>query len=139
DFINGDITTAGDGFLTANLKLQFTTDGSTWTDSGWTVSPTYPYSSSAGGHTYTFSGAAATVLGARVVGQVRTTDTSYHWILKEVQFTGFTSGPPDFSLSASPASVSVTQGSSGTSTVTETDIKGYTGIVNLTASGLPSG
>src|SRR5439155_6675665 len=26
DFINGDITTGGDGFLTANLKLQFTTD-----------------------------------------------------------------------------------------------------------------
>ena len=27
-------------------------------------------------------------LGARVVGQVRTTDTSYHWIVKEVQIIG---------------------------------------------------
>lgn len=89
DFINGDITSGGDGFLTANLKLQFSTDGSTWTDSGWTVSPSYPYSSSAGGKTYTFSGAAVTgKLGARVIGQVRTTDTSYHWIVKEVQITG---------------------------------------------------
>ena len=105
------MTTGGDGFLTASLKLQFTTDGATWTDSGWTVSPSYPYSSSASGQTYTFSGTAVSgVLGARVIGQVRTTDTSYHWILKEVQFTGSTSGgSPDFSLSASPNTVSVTQ------------------------------
>jgi hypothetical protein len=89
DFINGDITSGGDGFLTANLKLQFSADGSTWTDSGWTVSPAYPYSSSAGGNTYTFSGTAVSgMLGARVIGQVRTTDTSYHWILKEVQIIG---------------------------------------------------
>ncbi|HZP61021.1 MAG TPA: hypothetical protein VFB27_11920, partial [Opitutaceae bacterium] len=89
DVINGDITTGGDGFLTANLKLQFTTDGSTWTDSGWTVSPAYPYSTSAGGQKYTFSGTTVSgVLGARFVGQVRTSDTSYHWIVKEVQFIG---------------------------------------------------
>jgi hypothetical protein len=89
DFINGDITSGGDGFLTANLKLQFSTDGSTWADSGWTVSPGYPYSSSAGGKTYTFSGTAVSgKLGARVIGQVRTTDTSYHWIVKEVQIIG---------------------------------------------------
>jgi hypothetical protein len=89
DFINGDITSGGDGFLTANLKLQFSTDGSTWADSGWTVSPSYPYSSSAGGKTYTFSGTAVSgKLGARVIGQVRTTDTSYHWIVKEVQIIG---------------------------------------------------
>jgi hypothetical protein len=89
DFINGDITSGGDGFLTANLKLQFSTDGTTWNDSGWTVSPAYPYSGSAGGKPYTFSGTAVSgMLGARVIGQVRTTDTSYHWILKEVQIIG---------------------------------------------------
>jgi regulation of enolase protein 1 (concanavalin A-like superfamily) len=89
DIINGDITSGGDGFLTANLKLQFSTDGSAWTDSNWTVSPAYPYSGSAGGKTYTFSGTAVSgKFGARVIGQVRTTDTSYHWIVKEVQVTG---------------------------------------------------
>ncbi len=89
NFINGDITTGGDGYLTASLTLQFTTDGSTWTNSGWSVSPAYPYSSAAGGQTYTFTGTAVSgVLGARVVGQVRTTDTSYHWIVKEVQTIG---------------------------------------------------
>ncbi|HXF10240.1 MAG TPA: RICIN domain-containing protein, partial [Desulfuromonadaceae bacterium] len=141
DFINGTVTTGGDGFLTANLKLQFSTDGSTWTDSGWTVSPSYPYGTSASGQTYTFSGTAVSgVLGARVIGQVRTTDTSYHWILKEVRFVGPTSsGTPDFSLSASPASVSVTQGSANSTTISVNAANGYTGTVSLSASGLPAG
>jgi hypothetical protein len=89
NFINGTINGGGDGFFTANCKLQFSTDGTTWTDSGWTISPAYPNSAAAGGQTYTFSGTAASgKLGARVVGQVRTTDTSYHWIVKEVRFIG---------------------------------------------------
>jgi len=46
---------------------------------------------------------------------------------------------PDFSLSASPGSINVAQGSSGTSTITETDLNGYSGTVSLSASGLPSG
>src|SRR5579884_2855955 len=46
---------------------------------------------------------------------------------------------PNFSLSASPASVSVTQGSTATSTITETASGGFTGSVTLSASGLPSG
>ncbi len=49
------------------------------------------------------------------------------------------SGNPDFALSAAPASVSVTQGSSGTSTLTVSPSGGFTGSVNLSASGLPSG
>src|SRR6185295_9347705 len=39
DFINGKITRDGDGFLTANCMLQFSKDGTTWTNSGWTLSP----------------------------------------------------------------------------------------------------
>jgi subtilase family serine protease len=46
---------------------------------------------------------------------------------------------PDFSLSASPASVSVTQGSTATSTITVTDLNAFTGSVTLSASGLPAG
>jgi len=47
--------------------------------------------------------------------------------------------PPDFSLSASPNSVTVTQGANGTSTISVTDINGFSGSVSLSASGLPSG
>ena len=46
---------------------------------------------------------------------------------------------PNFSLSASPSSVTVTQGSSGTSTITVTPSGGFTGSVTLSASGLPAG
>ena len=46
---------------------------------------------------------------------------------------------PGFTLSASPSSVSVTQGSSGTSTITVADVGGFSGSVTLSASGLPSG
>ena len=45
----------------------------------------------------------------------------------------------NFSLSASPNSVTVTQGSKGTSTITITPSDGFTGKVTLSASGLPSG
>ncbi len=50
------------------------------------------------------------------------------------------SSSPSFTLSASPSSVSITQGgSAGTSTVTVTDVGGFSGSVTLSASGLPSG
>jgi subtilase family serine protease len=46
---------------------------------------------------------------------------------------------PDFSLAASPTSLSVAQGSSGTSTISVTDLGGFAGSVSLSASGLPTG
>ena len=49
------------------------------------------------------------------------------------------SGNPTFFLSASPSALTVNQGSSGTSTVTVAPLNGFTGSVNLAASGLPSG
>jgi subtilase family serine protease len=49
------------------------------------------------------------------------------------------SSTPSFTLSSSPSSVTVTQGSSGTSTITVTDVGGFSGSVTLAASGLPSG
>jgi glucuronoarabinoxylan endo-1,4-beta-xylanase len=44
-----------------------------------------------------------------------------------------------FSLSPSASSLTVKQGSSGTDTITVTDIGGFTGSVAFTASGMPSG
>ncbi len=49
------------------------------------------------------------------------------------------SATPSFTLSDSPGSLSITQGSSGTSTITVNDTGGFTGSVTLAASGLPSG
>ena len=47
--------------------------------------------------------------------------------------------PPGFTLSASPASVTVAQGGSGTSTITSTVSGGFNSAVTLSASGQPTG
>jgi subtilase family serine protease len=49
------------------------------------------------------------------------------------------SSSPSFTLASSPSSVTITQGNSGTSTITVTDLGGFSGSVTLAASGLPSG
>ncbi|HEY4678657.1 MAG TPA: hypothetical protein VIJ01_15940 [Candidatus Angelobacter sp.] len=49
------------------------------------------------------------------------------------------SAGPNFSLSASPSSLSVTQGTSGNSTITVTPSGGFTGSVTLSTSALPAG
>jgi subtilase family serine protease len=49
------------------------------------------------------------------------------------------SATPSFTLSDSPTSLTITQGSSGSSTITVTDLNGFSGSVTLAASGLPSG
>ncbi len=46
---------------------------------------------------------------------------------------------PDFSLSASPGTLTFNQGANGTSTITVNPINGFNGSVSLSASGLPSG
>jgi kumamolisin len=46
---------------------------------------------------------------------------------------------PSFSLTASPSTLSIAQGDSGTSTITVVPAGGFTGSVTLSATGLPSG
>ncbi len=48
-------------------------------------------------------------------------------------------GTPNFSLNAVPNTVTVTQGNSGTSTISVVPFSGFTGSVTLSASGLPTG
>lgn len=86
-FINGAIDSFGNGYFEAGLSLQYTTNGTTWVESGWAVSPAYPNSASAGGATYTFSGAAINgVTGVRVSG--RTGASSWSGSIKELQVLG---------------------------------------------------
>ncbi|MGB9235654.1 MAG: protease pro-enzyme activation domain-containing protein [Terriglobales bacterium] len=49
------------------------------------------------------------------------------------------SAGPGFSLSASPTSLSVAQGSAGTSTITSSVTGGFSGSISLSATGQPSG
>src|SRR5271157_4241460 len=47
--------------------------------------------------------------------------------------------PPNFALSASPASLSIQQGNQGTSTITTTISGSFNSAISLSASGVPSG
>src|SRR5205823_6270732 len=48
-------------------------------------------------------------------------------------------GSPDFSISATPASQSITAGGSTSSTMSVTPLNGFSGAVSLSANGLPGG
>jgi hypothetical protein len=67
---------------------------------------------------------------------------SFNWSTRIASFTlpnCLTPATPDYSLSASPASQSVVQGAGTSYTATVTPSGGFTGTVNFSASGLPSG
>ena len=96
EFVNG--TFAGivngvmdDGCFDEDFKLQTTVDGSTWTDvSGWTVSPAYEYwSTSVSGATFTFTSSTADVLGIRVTGKVRTSESTGSWEARVREITAY--------------------------------------------------
>lgn len=60
-------------------------------------------------------------------------------MLATIQFPLGGGGSPNFSLSASPTSLTINQGASGTSTISITPSNGFSGSVSLSASGLPTG
>jgi hypothetical protein len=73
------------------------------------------------------------------VGTYTLTITGTAGTLVHVTTVSLTVSPPDFSLRASPASASVTQGGATSYGVTVTPVAGFTGQVTLSVSGLPSG
>lgn len=64
---------------------------------------------------------------------------SFNWSTRIANFKFSSCGNPDYSVTATPASQSVTQGNSTTFTTTVTPTGGFTGTVSLTVSGLPTG
>ena len=85
----------------------------------------------------TFTASSTATTGTSTVTITGTSGTLTH--TTTVSLTISAPAQPDFSLSASPSSVSVVQGNSANSTITVTDTGGFTGSVTLSASGLPSG
>jgi hypothetical protein len=64
---------------------------------------------------------------------------NWHTRIGSFTFANCNSGPSDFSISASPASLTVGQSGTGTSTIGTTVTTGSTQTVNLSASGVPAG
>ena len=56
-----------------------------------------------------------------------------------VSATTLTSGSPNFTLAASPGSLSVAPGSQGSTTISSAVSNGFSSAISLTASGMPSG
>jgi len=78
---------------------------------------------------------ASTALGTYTLTVTGTSGTLTHSV--NIDLT--VSPKPDFSISASPLSLSIVQGSSGTSTITITSLNGFNSAVSLSISGLPTG
>ena len=66
-------------------------------------------------------------------------NTTKQNLLATIQFPLGGGGNPDFSLSASPTSLTIKQGASGTSTISVTPLNSFSGTVSFSASGLPTG
>jgi hypothetical protein len=90
-----------------------------------------------GSSTLTFSASSTATTGAKAVTVTATGGGVTHTTSVTLTVTAATS--PDFALSASPASVGVTQGSSGSSTISTSVSGGFNSAVSLTASGMPAG
>src|SRR5205807_7666477 len=70
------------------------------------------------------------------------TTGSFNWNTRIASFKFPSCGStatPDFSIGASPSSLTITQGGNGTSTITVTSQNGFNSATTLSASGLPSG
>jgi hypothetical protein len=102
-YVNGSYTAANDGVFAASFGLQFSPDGTTWTNAGpqWTASPAYIYNSPASGDvSFTFTGPETTVEGVRGIGLVHTATNSQNtWLAAATEVQA--AGPPAPSLNAS--------------------------------------
>jgi hypothetical protein len=88
------------------------------------------------------SGVTFTASGTATTGTSSVTITGVSGSLTHttsISLTVSATATPNFSLSASPSSLTVKQGTAGSSTITETPSGGFTGSVTLSTSALPSG
>jgi hypothetical protein len=69
------------------------------------------------------------------------TTGSFNWNTRiaSFKFPNCGSTTPDFTIGAAPNSLTITQGSNGTSTITITSLNGFNSATTLSATGLPSG
>jgi hypothetical protein len=69
------------------------------------------------------------------------TNGTFNWNTRiaNFKFPGCGNATPDYTVTAAPASLTVTRGSNGTSTITLNSLNGFNSATTLSASGLPSG
>ena len=127
---NSTITVTPSGGFTGSVTLS-----NSALPSGVTAS--YSTNPTTGTSVVTFTASSAATTGTSSITITGTSGTLSH--TTSISLTVNATATPNFSLSASPSSLSVTQGSSGNSTITVTPSGGFTGSVTLSNSALPSG
>ena len=116
----------------ANVNMSITTPPAGVT-AGFNPSAT----NGAGTSTLTFNAQPTATQGTVTLTVTGTSGTLTH--TATITLTVGTAGTPDFTLAASPTSLTVNRGTSGTSTLTLTRTNGFAGAVSFTASSLPTG
>jgi hypothetical protein len=124
------ITVTPSGGFTGSVSLS-TSDLPSGVSASFGTNPT------TGSSVVTFTASSTATTGTSSVTITGTSGTLSH--TTSISLTVNATATPNFSLSASPSSLSVTQGSSGNSTITVTPSGGFTGSVSLSNSALPSG
>jgi len=127
---NSTITVTPSGGFTGSVSLSTSA-----LPSGVTAS--FGTNPTTGSSVVTFTASSTATTGTTSVTITGTSGTLSH--TTSISLTVNATATPNFSLSASPSSLSVTQGSSGNSTITVTPSGGFTGSVSLSNSALPSG
>ena len=127
---NSTITVTPSGGFTGSVSLSTSA-----LPSGVTAS--FGTNPTTGTSVVTFTASSTATTGTTSVTITGTSGTLSH--TTSISLTVNAVATPNFSLSASPSSLSVTQGSSGNSTITVTPSGGFTGSVTLSNSALPSG
>lgn len=100
------------------------------------VTATFSPASTTGTSTLTLTASSTATIGTTTITITGSSGTLTHSTSITVTVTG---NQPDFSLSASPASLSLAQGGTASSTIAVTALNGFSGSVALSAAGLPSG
>jgi len=118
---------------TKAYNIQVSTDGTNFTTVAGTSNNIQSIT------THNISPVSARFVKLNVTTPTQTTDAASRIYELQVYGTSTAPPPPDFSLSASPGSLNVPQGSIGTSTITVNKLNGFNSSVSLSASGLPSG
>jgi hypothetical protein len=127
---NSTITVTPSGGFTGSVSLSTSA-----LPSG--VTATFGTNPTTGTSVLTFTASSTATTGTSTITITGTSGTLTH--TTSISLTISAVATPDFSLSASPTSVTVAQGGSGSSTITETPSGGFTGSVTLATSTLPSG
>jgi subtilase family serine protease len=122
------ITVTDAGGFTGNVTLAITSALPSGVTASWGTNPT------SGTSVLTLTASSSTPVGTTNLTIIGTSGN-----LKTTTTLSVSINVPTFVLSAWPSNTSVNQGGSTTSTVTVTPEYGFTGSVNLAASGLPTG